>query len=210
MAGTGHKLWAAGDVVAASGSTSLNTYIQDQVVGVYADSTARDAAFGGAGEPTLAEGMVCWLSDTNVLQTYDGSAWVTVAASGAWSTWTPTITGFTAGNATIVARYGQVGKTVHFTFKMTMGTTTSYGSSFTFTAPVGRHADAVGTAQFVTRMTQSGAGYVGISNFFTSDDRVYCYALQADNGQVTSMDSTAPFTWTTGGVLQVTGTYEAA
>ena len=79
MAGTGHKLWAAGDVVAASGSTSLNTYIQDQVVGVYPDSTARDAAVGGAGEPTLAEGMVCFLNDTNELQVYDGSAWVNIA-----------------------------------------------------------------------------------------------------------------------------------
>ena len=79
MAGAGHKLWAAGDVVGATGGTSINTYLQDQIVGVYADSSARDAAFGGAGEPLLAEGMVCFLADTNVLQIYTGSAWVPVA-----------------------------------------------------------------------------------------------------------------------------------
>jgi hypothetical protein len=78
MAGAGHKLWVAGDVVAASGGDSINTYIQDQVVGVYAASANRDAAFGGAGEPTLAEGMVCYLNDTNELQVYTGSAWVTI------------------------------------------------------------------------------------------------------------------------------------
>ena len=78
MAGAGHKLWAAGDVVGATGGTSINTYLQDQIVGVYADSSARDAAFGGAGEPTLAEGMVCYLNDTNELQVYNGSAWVAV------------------------------------------------------------------------------------------------------------------------------------
>ena len=61
MAGAGHKLWAAGDVVGASGDTDINTALLQQVVGVYANSTARDAAFGGAGEQTLADGMVCYL-----------------------------------------------------------------------------------------------------------------------------------------------------
>jgi len=79
MAGAGHKLWVAGDVVAASGGDSINSYLQDQVVGVYAASANRDAAFGGAGEPTLAEGMVCFLSDVNQLQIYNGSAWVSIA-----------------------------------------------------------------------------------------------------------------------------------
>jgi hypothetical protein len=70
---TGHKKWATGDLVEA---TAFNSYVQNQIVGVYADSSARDAAFGGTGEPTLAEGMVCYLNDTNELQIYSGSAWV--------------------------------------------------------------------------------------------------------------------------------------
>ena len=69
---TGHKKWATGDLVEA---TAFNSYVQNQIVGVYDDSSARDAAFGGTGEPTLAEGMVCFLKDTNELQIYDGSAW---------------------------------------------------------------------------------------------------------------------------------------
>jgi len=77
MAGAGHKLWSAGDVVGASGDTDINTALLQQIVGVYANSTARDAAFGGAGEQTLADGMVCYLL-TNEFQIYDGSGWVTL------------------------------------------------------------------------------------------------------------------------------------
>jgi hypothetical protein len=44
-------------------------------VPVFADTTARDAAFGGSGEKTLAEGQLAYLEDTNVVQFYDGAAW---------------------------------------------------------------------------------------------------------------------------------------
>jgi hypothetical protein len=73
---TGSKNWSAGDVLNAA---DVNSILADQVVMTFADSSARDAGFGGAGEPTLAEGMVCFLADTNVLQIYTGAAWVAVA-----------------------------------------------------------------------------------------------------------------------------------
>ncbi|NBR70485.1 MAG: hypothetical protein EBT75_00045 [Proteobacteria bacterium] len=73
MAGAGAYLWEAGDVVTAA---DLQQYVQDQVVAVYANSTARNAAYGGAGEPTLAEGMFCFLKDSDTLQYYNGSSWV--------------------------------------------------------------------------------------------------------------------------------------
>lgn len=73
MAGAGAYLWEAGDVVTAA---NLQQYVQDQVVAVYADSAARDAAYGGAGEPTLAEGMFCFLKNSDTLQYFDGSSWI--------------------------------------------------------------------------------------------------------------------------------------
>lgn len=72
----GSKNWAAAEVVNAS---DFNAFLANQVVMVFADATARDAGFGGTGEPTLAEGMSCFLSDVNQLQIYTGSAWVSVA-----------------------------------------------------------------------------------------------------------------------------------
>ena len=46
-------------------------------VPVFATTVTRDAAFGGA-NTALAEGQLCYLSSTNVVQYYDGAAWATV------------------------------------------------------------------------------------------------------------------------------------
>lgn len=80
MAGLGTKLWTSGEVVTAAG---VNGYLQDQVIGTFASTTARDAAFGGAGEPTLAEGMFAYTTDTNTLWLYSGATngWVNVLGS---------------------------------------------------------------------------------------------------------------------------------
>ena len=78
MAGAGAKLFVAGDVLTAA---QVNTFLADQVIAVYANSAARDAAYGGVGEPTLAEGMFCYLSDTNAFLYYTGAAWTAVDTS---------------------------------------------------------------------------------------------------------------------------------
>jgi len=41
----------------------------------FATTTARDNAFGGAGEPTLAEGMFAYIDADNSLYYYSGSTW---------------------------------------------------------------------------------------------------------------------------------------
>lgn len=78
MAGAGAFLFTSGSVLTAA---QVNTYLMDQAVMRFASAAARTAAFGGAGEPTLAEGMVSYLDDINALQVYDGSAWVSVGSS---------------------------------------------------------------------------------------------------------------------------------
>lgn len=72
MAGAGVKLFTSGSVLTAA---DVNTYLQDQVVMRFATTSARDAAFGGAGEPTLAEGMFAYIDADNSLYFYTGSAW---------------------------------------------------------------------------------------------------------------------------------------
>jgi hypothetical protein len=59
MAGAGAKLFTSGSVLTAA---QVNTFLMDQAVMVFATTTARDAAFGGVGEPTLAEGMYAFTS----------------------------------------------------------------------------------------------------------------------------------------------------
>lgn len=50
-------------------------------VHVFADASARTAAYGGTGERTLVEGEFSYLSDTNVTQYYDGSTWQNVGTT---------------------------------------------------------------------------------------------------------------------------------
>lgn len=75
MAGAGSKLFVSGDVLTAA---QVNTYLMDQTVMRFADEAARTAAFGGAGEAVLAEGMVTYLMDTDTIEVYNGSAFVGV------------------------------------------------------------------------------------------------------------------------------------
>ena len=52
-------------------------------VPVFSNSTTRDAGFGGAGEKVLAEGQLCYLSDSNIVQYYSGTSWATVGPASA-------------------------------------------------------------------------------------------------------------------------------
>jgi hypothetical protein len=79
MAITGTKLFASGEILTA---TNVNQYLM-RGVKVFADAAARDAAYGGAGEPTLEEGETCFLADANALQVYSGSAWLPFRQAGA-------------------------------------------------------------------------------------------------------------------------------
>ena len=62
--------------------TAANLSVTNSGVPVFATTVTRDAAFGGAGEKTLAEGQFAYIEATNTTQYYDGSAWVAVGASG--------------------------------------------------------------------------------------------------------------------------------
>ena len=65
--------YVAGEVLTAADLSVTNSGIP-----VFADSTARDAAFGGTGEKVLAEGQYAYLESTNATQFYDGAAWQAV------------------------------------------------------------------------------------------------------------------------------------
>lgn len=69
--------FVSGQVLTAAQQTQINTGIP-----VFATSTERDAAFGGTGEKTLAEGQFAYLENSNTTQYYDGSTWQAVGKSG--------------------------------------------------------------------------------------------------------------------------------
>lgn len=71
---TSVPLFASGEVLTAS---NLNLSAGTGVP-VFTNTTTRDAGFGGAGEKVLAEGQLCFLSDSNIVQYYSGASWATV------------------------------------------------------------------------------------------------------------------------------------
>ena len=73
---TAVPVFTAGQVLTAAQVTQINTGIP-----VFATTTTRDAAFGGAGEKTLAQGQTCYIESSSTYQTYNGSSWVTFGTS---------------------------------------------------------------------------------------------------------------------------------
>jgi hypothetical protein len=61
--------------------TAANLSVTNSGIPVFANSTARTAAFGGTGEKTLAEGQFSYLEDTNVTSFWDGAAWQSVGVA---------------------------------------------------------------------------------------------------------------------------------
>lgn len=77
MAITGTRLFVSGEVLTAA---NVNQFLM-RGVKVFADAATRDAAYGGAGEPTLEEGEVVYLISTNQVLVYDGAAFIAVGGA---------------------------------------------------------------------------------------------------------------------------------
>lgn len=73
---TAVPVFTAGQVLTAAQVTQINTGIP-----VFATTTTRDAAFGGTGEKTLAQGQTCYIEATSTYQSYNGSAWVALTTA---------------------------------------------------------------------------------------------------------------------------------
>jgi len=76
---SGYRTWTPGEILTAS---NVQNYLQDQALMVFSSSAARSSAV-----VSPDEGMVSYLTNTNVIEYYDGSNWVNLlTAAGATGT----------------------------------------------------------------------------------------------------------------------------
>jgi len=118
---TGWKEWAIAEVVEAS---DFQTYVQDQVVQVYADSGARGSALGTA----VSDGMVSYLEDTNSVEVYYSAAWNSISNPGditAVTAGTGLTGGGTTGAVTLNADYTAIGSAVNISLAQVTDVTAS-------------------------------------------------------------------------------------
>lgn len=134
----------------------------------------------------------------------------------AWTTWTPTVTlngGGSNGNAVITGSYKQVGKTVHFWGKYTIGSTTTFAglTSFDISLPFTSLIPAdipIGTCA----MNDTGTAAYGGFLLLNSTTKVRIQVLRSDGTYAyhTAMNQTIPFSWGVADTIQFSGTYEIA
>lgn len=150
--------YVAGEVLTAADLNVTNSGIP-----VFADTSARDAAFGGAGEKVLAQGQFAFIEATNTTQYYNGSTWVTVGASGLTLITAQTFTAVTSwslpantfsstyANYKLIIDITAASATAGFTGRMRASgadnTTANYNTMMTGVSSAGGAAIASGNAQ---------------------------------------------------------------
>lgn len=135
----------------------------------------------------------------------------------AWASWTPTWTNVTIGNATVVGNYVQIGKTVHATLFVTVGSSTPITGAITFSLPVTAASRYAGSGTLNTHigtayLEDAGAqGYTGLIKAGSTTTAILrALGVGATWATDAAATATVPFTWGTGDFFACTITYEAA
>jgi hypothetical protein len=166
---SGWKSWVDGEIVEA---VDFQNYVQDQVVQVYASSTARGSALGTA----VTEGMISYLNDTNSLEYYSGSAWVAVSNPGditAVTAGTGLTGGGSSGDVTLNVNYAAVGSAVLTSPNITGTATIAAGlvtGNLNVTGNLTVAGDLIDTNWTASRVLTTSSGTVAVTSTVTTTE----------------------------------------
>jgi hypothetical protein len=120
--------------------------------------------------------------------------------NSAWTSYTPGTANLTVGNGTLLGAYKQIGKTVTWRVSFQLGSTSAISSDAAFGTPITSITDAARNGQ---------AFYIDVS---TLNYYIGWYSAGYPRYQQTfgTLSATSPFTWATGDLIYIYGTYEAA
>lgn len=198
--------FTAGQVLTAAQQNQINTGVP-----VFATTITRDAAFGGAGEKTLAEGQMCYIEAApQRFQVYNGTVWRDFDINA--NAYTPTFSNLTLGNGSINAFYERIGSYIVFNFHLSFGSTTSVtgliGIGLPFTSAAGTSSRSNINVTLGDTGTNSFQGWGFIAESSTT---VNLYALNVagtySSWAAAPTSATVPFTWTTNDEIYGTGIY---
>ena len=210
-AGLGFKDFLAGSVLTAA---DTNGYMASQANMVFATAAARDAAITAP-----QEGMIAVLKDSDGVFMYNGTAWIQDSGIAAYTSFTPTLGGWTLGNGTFLAYYKVLGKMVHYYGRFTFGSTSSVPASGAFTVTLPE------TSRFAAESIQIGLGrFIDVSASINVVGQtamqsstvmaVQWEEMQALNNYVNRQNwntgVTLPFTFATGDFVSWDVVYERA
>lgn len=124
-------------------------------------------------------------------------------------TWTGATSNPSLGNGSLNGSYTRRGRVVTQSFRLTIGSTTTFGSgSWRFSLPfTAANRSYLGTAKILDSGTEIMNGFAqideGSATFFT------VYGFKAGVATAVAVNATTPMTWATGDELWVTITYDA-
>lgn len=166
-------------------------------------------SFSAGEQPTTSKWNTLWNNDA-----YFDSL---IGSGTAWTSWTPVINNFTTGNGSVSGTYVQLGKTVMFTIKIVMGSTSVVGSNPGLNAlpvtPTGISANGTQVARGNVMDDSGRTYYQGFIVTNTGGGVPYHILTGVNTGAGSSysgINSTTPFTWATNDSIELQGTYQAA
>jgi hypothetical protein len=191
------KTFTTGEVLTA---VNVNDYLMEQAV---------ISCTSGTRPSSPNEGMAIYETDTDSLVIYNGSAWVAAVTHQGWTdysgslAWTASGTNPDIGNGSFSSAYARYGRTIIYRGRITMGSTTTYGTgSWLVSLPVDAQATVeVGTAAVFDNSTSTNNQPAAV--------RVSTAPLANFYATGGTISATVPITWADSDNLRWCLTYSA-
>lgn len=172
-------------------------------------SVTSSSALSGIVNPW--DGLLVTTRDTNIVYQYNGSSWVSVGypdIASAWTTYTPTwigsISNPSIGNGTLTGAYKRIGSTVFFRIRLTVGSTTSFGSgSYSLSLPLPVIDEQPAAAIF---RDNSSATEFSLTAWLQSGTTI----LHIVNSSGQQVNPSVPVVWANVDRLEIAGVYETS
>lgn len=202
-----------GNVVGTSDIQTLTNKTIDLTVNTVTGTTAEFNAANSDGDFATLGGTETLTNKTLTSPTVTGLTLDSVSVSGAWTAYTPELTGATSdpvlNDGTITGHYMQIGKTVLFEVVVTMGPSTTFGSGqYRVSLPV---AATARSRRFVVDYFDVSTGGALLGSGRLSSGLCLLYAPSTSAGAYDrATTSASPFAFASGDIITISGWYEAS